>query len=196
VRNPIDSTLVPRPPKPPRGERLDLAFVGRVDWDKGLAPFLALMSGPAGDAIASLTVYGDGSERGELERQYAALVVGAAAFAGRVDHATLFAALLLHDALILPSIWAENAPLVIVEAAMLGLPALVHDIGSLSTFGDEIATRFSTATRPTASRSPNCARISLSPIVATTGRLTRSSATPRRCVRCSARRARTARGAP
>ncbi|MCA8285973.1 glycosyltransferase family 4 protein [Burkholderia vietnamiensis] len=139
VRNPIDSTLVPRPPKPPRGERLDLAFVGRVDWDKGLAPFLALMSGPAGDAIASLTVYGDGSERGELERQYAALVVsGRLRFAGRVDHATLFAALPLHDALILPSIWAENAPLVIVEAAMLGLPALVHDIGSLSTFGDEI----------------------------------------------------------
>ncbi len=46
-----------------------------------------------------------------------------------------------HDALVLPSVWAENAPLVIVEAAMIGLPVLVHDIGSLSSFGDEIGNK-------------------------------------------------------
>ena len=34
VPNPIDSTLIPHPPKPVRGDRLDLAFVGRVDADK------------------------------------------------------------------------------------------------------------------------------------------------------------------
>ena len=142
VPNPIDSTLVPHPPKPARGDRLDLAFVGRVDADKGLGRFLALMSESAGDAIASLTVYGDGAERADLEKRYAALVEsGRLRFAGRVDHAALFAALPGHDALVLPSIWVENAPLVIVEAAMLGLPALVHDIGSLSTFGDEIGNK-------------------------------------------------------
>ncbi|VWC54826.1 group 1 glycosyl transferase [Burkholderia lata] len=142
VPNPIDSTLVPRPPKPARGDRLDLAFVGRVDADKGLGRFLALMSESAGDAIASLTVYGDGAERGDLEKHHAALVEsGRLRFAGRLDHAALFAALPTHDALVLPSIWVENAPLVIVEAAMLGLPALVHDIGSLSTFGDEIGNK-------------------------------------------------------
>ncbi|VWC52374.1 glycosyltransferase [Burkholderia lata] len=142
VPNPIDSTLVPRPPKPARGDRLDLAFVGRVDADKGLGRFLALMSESAGDAIASLTVYGDGAERADLEKRHAALVEsGRLRFAGRLDHAALFAALPTHDALVLPSIWVENAPLVIVEAAMLGLPALVHDIGSLSTFGDEIGNK-------------------------------------------------------
>ncbi|VWD21747.1 group 1 glycosyl transferase [Burkholderia contaminans] len=142
VPNPIDSTLVPRLPKPARGDRLDLAFVGRVDADKGLGRFLALMSESAGDATASLTVYGDGSERTDLEKRYATLVEsGRLRFAGRLDHATLFAALPQHDALVLPSIWVENAPLVIVEAAMLGLPALVHDIGSLSTFGDEIGNK-------------------------------------------------------
>ncbi|CAB3749675.1 glycosyltransferase family 4 protein [Burkholderia paludis] len=140
--NPVDATLVPRAPKRARGDRLDLAFVGRVEADKGLAPFLALMAQPAGDAIASLTVYGDGSERGALESGYAALVdSGRLRFAGRLDHETLFAALPMHDALVMPSIWVENAPLVIVEAAMLGLPALVHDIGSLSTFGEEIGNK-------------------------------------------------------
>ncbi|KVU52520.1 glycosyltransferase [Burkholderia cepacia] len=142
VPNPIDATLVPRAPKPAKGDRLDLAFVGRVEPDKGLAQFLARMTESAGDAIASLTVYGDGSERGNLEQQYAALVEsGRLRFAGRLDHDTLFAALPMHDALVLPSIWVENAPLVIVEAAVLGLPALVHDIGSLSTFGDEIGNK-------------------------------------------------------
>jgi glycosyltransferase involved in cell wall biosynthesis len=142
VPNPIDASLVPRAPKPLRGERLDLAFVGRVEPDKGLAPFLARMAEPSGDAIASLTVYGDGSERSSLETRYATLVEsGRLRFAGRLDHDTLFAALPMHDALVLPSIWVENAPLVIVEAAMLGLPALVHDIGSLSTFGDEIGNK-------------------------------------------------------
>lgn len=140
--NPIDTTLVPCPPKPAGGNRLDFAFVGRLEADKGLAQFLAHMTESAGEAIASLTVYGDGPERSNLEKHHAALVEsGRLRFAGRVDHATLFAALPTHDALVLPSIWVENAPLVIVEAAMLGLPALVHDIGSLSTFGDEIGNK-------------------------------------------------------
>ncbi|NTX29669.1 glycosyltransferase [Burkholderia pyrrocinia] len=142
LSNPIDATLVPCAPKPARSARLDLAFVGRIEADKGLAQFLALMAESAGDAIASFTVYGDGSERGNLEKRHADLVkAGRLRFAGRLDHAALFAELPKHDALVLPSIWVENAPLVIVEAAMLGLPALVHDIGSLSTFGDEIGNK-------------------------------------------------------
>ncbi|WP_349252949.1 glycosyltransferase [Burkholderia cenocepacia] len=137
-----DRLNAPRTPKPARRGRLDLAFVGRLEADKGLAQFLALMGESPGDAIASLTVYGDGPERGSLEQHHAALVeAGRLRFAGRLDHATLFATLPTHDAIVLPSIWVENAPLVIVEAAMLGLPALVHDIGSLSTFGDDLGNK-------------------------------------------------------
>lgn len=142
LSNPIDSALVPRAPKPAQRARLDLAFVGRIEADKGLAQFLALMADSAGEAIESLTVYGDGSERGPLEERHADLVkAGRLRFAGRLDHAALFAELPTHDALVLPSIWVENAPLVIVEAAVLGLPVLVNDIGSLSTFGDEIGNK-------------------------------------------------------
>ncbi|MDN7854281.1 glycosyltransferase family 4 protein [Burkholderia cepacia] len=142
LSNPIDSALVPRAPKPAQRARLDLAFVGRIEADKGLAQFLALMADSGGEAIESLTVYGDGSERGPLEERHADLVkAGKLRFAGRLDHAALFAELPTHDALVLPSIWVENAPLVIVEAAVLGLPVLVNDIGSLSTFGDEIGNK-------------------------------------------------------
>ena len=44
-------------------------------------------------------------------------------------------------AIILPSVGAENAPLVIVEAAMLGLPVMTPDIGSLSMFADEVGNK-------------------------------------------------------
>ncbi|MDN7930312.1 glycosyltransferase [Burkholderia metallica] len=142
LSNPIDSSLISRAPKLARDARLDLAFVGRIEADKGLAEFLALMAESAGDAIGSLTVYGEGSERGGLEKRHADLVeTGRLRFAGRLDHAALFAELPTHDALVLPSVWVENAPLVIVEAAVLGLPVLVNDIGSLSTFGDEIGNK-------------------------------------------------------
>ncbi|WP_233203390.1 MULTISPECIES: glycosyltransferase [Mycetohabitans] len=64
-------------------------------------------------------------------------------FRGRRPHRALLTELReTAHAMVLPSICAENAPLSIVEAAMLGLPVLVHDIGSLSMFGDEIGNKF------------------------------------------------------
>ncbi|MCA8271114.1 glycosyltransferase [Burkholderia sp. AU30280] len=142
LSNPIAATLIPCAPKPAQRARLDLAFVGRIEADKGLAQFLERMAEPAGEAIGSFTVYGEGSERGRLEVRHADLVeAGRLRFAGRLDHTALFGELPRHDALVLPSVWVENAPLVIVEAAVLGLPVLTNDIGSLSTFGDEIGNK-------------------------------------------------------
>ncbi len=142
LHNPVSTALTPREPKCAERERLDLAFVGRIDPEKGLDEFLELARASRFERIASVTVYGDGGQRALLERKYAALIAaGQLRFAGRLDHARLFVALREHDALVLPSVWAENAPLVIVEAAMIGLPVLVHDIGSLSSFGDEIGNK-------------------------------------------------------
>lgn len=140
--NPVNTGIEASTPKCVAREALDLAFVGRVEPEKGLDEFLQLASATGFHRIASVTVYGDGHQREALQHKYAALVdAGRVRFAGRLDHAHLFDALRAHDALVLPSIWAENAPLVIVEAAMIGLPALVHDVGSLSSFGDEIGNK-------------------------------------------------------
>ncbi len=143
LHNPVSTALTPQEPKCVEREKLDLAFVGRIDPEKGLDEFLALARDTHFDQIASVTVYGDGSQRPALEQKYADLIAAKQLrFAGRLDHAQLFVALREHDALLLPSVWAENAPLVIVEAAMIGLPVLVHDVGSLSSFGNEIGNKF------------------------------------------------------
>ncbi|AOJ11277.1 glycosyltransferase family 4 protein [Burkholderia mayonis] len=142
LHNPVSTALTPREPKCVNREKLDLAFVGRIDPEKGLDEFLDRARASRFDRIASVTVYGDGGQRAALERKYADLIAaGQLRFVGRLDHAQLFVALREHDALVLPSVWAENAPLVIVEAAMIGLPVLVHDVGSLSSFGDEIGNK-------------------------------------------------------
>lgn len=140
--NPVNTGITPRQPCTVDKDRFDLAFVGRVEPEKGLDAFLELAERMRWHRLSSVTVYGDGSQRGTLQSKYASLVEAKRLrFAGRLDHAQLFGALREHDALLLPSIWAENAPLVIVEAAMIGLPVVVHDLGSLSSFGDEIGNK-------------------------------------------------------
>jgi glycosyltransferase involved in cell wall biosynthesis len=140
--NPVNAGIETSMPKCVAHRQLNLAFVGRVAPEKGLDEFLQLAQATRFHRIGCITVYGEGEQRTALQHKYAPLVADKRLrFAGRLDHAQLFEALRGHDALVLPSIWAENAPLVIVEAAMLGLPVLVHDVGSLSTFGDEIGNK-------------------------------------------------------
>jgi glycosyltransferase involved in cell wall biosynthesis len=147
--NPVSTNIVPDRPKAAQREELDLAFVGRVEPEKGLDEFLQLARRTWFHGIGSITVYGDGAQREALQIKHADLIAtDRLRFAGRLDHGQLFQALRTHDALVLPSIWAENAPLVIVEAAMIGLPVLTHDIGSLSSFGDEIGNKIKYARTP------------------------------------------------
>ncbi|MBN3781895.1 glycosyltransferase [Burkholderia sp. Ac-20345] len=140
--NPVSRLAEPFPPRVSVREQFDLAYVGRLDPEKGIHEFIELARRTDFRRIGSLTLYGDGLLRAELEARHQDLVQAERLrFAGRLGHDALFHALRAHDALVLPSVWAENAPLVMVEAATLGLPVLAHEIGSLSTFGSEIGNK-------------------------------------------------------
>ncbi|MPV67288.1 glycosyltransferase family 4 protein [Burkholderia sp. BE17] len=140
--NPVSTLAEPFPPRVCLREQFDLAYVGRLDAEKGIHEFIELARQTDFHRIGSLTLYGDGAMRAQLETRHQDLVQAQRLrFAGRLDHSELFHALRAHDALVLPSVWAENAPLVLVEAATLGLPVLAHEIGSLSTFGSEIGNK-------------------------------------------------------
>ncbi|WP_412024698.1 glycosyltransferase family 4 protein [Burkholderia cepacia] len=140
--NPVSTLAEPFPPRVCHRDRFDLAYVGRLDAEKGIHEFIELARQTGFHRIGSLTLYGDGAMRAQLETHHQDLVQAQRLrFAGRLDHSELFHALRAHDALVLPSVWAENAPLVLVEAATLGLPVLAHEIGSLSTFGSEIGNK-------------------------------------------------------
>ena len=81
---------------------------------------------------AGLTVYGDETRF----PNYVAELKSAARhphirFAGALDHRHVGAALRQMDCLVVPSIWYENAPLVIQEAYGVGIPVVASRLGAL-----------------------------------------------------------------
>jgi len=45
------------------------------------------------------------------------------------------------DAAVMPSVGAKNAPIVMIEAAMLGVPALVNDGADVATTADAVGNK-------------------------------------------------------
>jgi glycosyltransferase involved in cell wall biosynthesis len=154
VFNPASVNVRPLRPKVCTNDRINLAFVGRVAAEKGLAQFIELAQSIDFARINRLTIYGDGPERETLEKRFASLIEsGKVVFFGRLPQEKLFEELARSaDAVVLPSVWPENAPLAIIEAALLGLPVLVNDIGSLSTFGDQVGNKIKFRSDPQALR--------------------------------------------
>ena len=124
-------------------DRFSLAFVGRVVREKGLAEFIALANSIDFTRIERIGVFGDGADREEIERRYAPLVeLEKLIFFGSLPQDRLFPELRrFADAIVLPSLGLEVAPLVIVEAAMLGLPTLIREGAHRLDFGNAVGSK-------------------------------------------------------
>ena len=120
-------------------------YVGRLSPEKGVhvllrAWSLLLHSPFSGDAAAnhsslftlhsSLTIVGDGPERPALESLAATLgISNCIEFAGALSRTATRDMMSSAALLVLPSICYETFGLAILEAASLGIPAIVTDIG-------------------------------------------------------------------
>jgi glycosyltransferase involved in cell wall biosynthesis len=129
----------------PRGERLRVAFVGTLAPAKG--PHLLLeawgMLEPADRALGELALFGPDRHQPEYQRLLAkkAAEVGAA-LNGPLTRAGVIALLCETDLLVVPSVWYENAPLVILEAIACKTPLLVADLGGMAELVEEGVTGF------------------------------------------------------
>ncbi|MCA9290579.1 MAG: glycosyltransferase, partial [Phycisphaerales bacterium] len=128
VPQPIDVTPAgdaTRPTAPP----LRFVFAGRVEPEKGLAPWLEMLPD---DWPHRLDIIGDGADRSRCEA-----IVGArglsdrVTFAGRVPPDVARSRIASSHVLVLPSRWPENAPLAIFEALASGTGVLASDLGAL-----------------------------------------------------------------
>jgi glycosyltransferase involved in cell wall biosynthesis len=109
------------------GAEVRFGYIGTLAAHKGVGTMLAaarLARGPW-----QLAVAGDGPLAGEASD--AAVADARIRFCGRIDGAEKEAFLDALDVLVLPSRWEENAPLVIAEAAVRGIPTVVSDRGGL-----------------------------------------------------------------
>ncbi len=140
LENGIDtSTIAPPRSLPPGGRRSRLGFFGQVSEFKGIAVLLDAI-GRVPDALwgddAALCVFG-----GNLEFQPAAFQKSfeeqmakagrRAKFYGSYSAEDLPNLMRQVDWVVVPSIWWENAPLVIQEAFLHGRPLLTSDIGGM-----------------------------------------------------------------
>lgn len=115
VNNPIDAE---RRPRAKVEANLDFTYVGRLSPEKG-APLFARAAQAAGVRAVFI---GDGECADEVRRANPA-----AEITGWLPRAAVTERLAGARALVFPSLWYENSPLVVSEAAALGIPAIVAD---------------------------------------------------------------------
>lgn len=113
-------------PDPGTGEesRIDVVFAGRLSREKGIAVLL-----DASKVVPGVVrVIGDGPLASSVEQAHAA---GRIAYLGSLPHDSVMSEIRRAIAMVLPSVWFEGFPLVVLEAFASGTPAIASRIGSL-----------------------------------------------------------------
>ena len=104
-------------------------FVGRLSEEKGLQTLIAADEG--GSLPQPVRIAGDGPMRGLVERACARPGTQLR-FAGPQDEAGVRKLMKAATVLVVPSLWYEGFPMVIVEALSLGLPVIASRVGGLA----------------------------------------------------------------
>jgi glycosyltransferase involved in cell wall biosynthesis len=104
-------------------------FAGRLSREKGVRTLITAWAG----LRAKLIVAGDGPDEEALRREAPSSVE----FLGQVDPLEMPALLERARALILPSIWYEGSPRIVLEAYAKGVPVVASAIGSLPDLVDD-----------------------------------------------------------
>jgi len=111
----------------PQQARFGGLFVGRLAPEKGIGTLRdALAEGGTGP----LDVIGTGPEEGALRG------LGGVRLLGRLGQAEVQARMRRASFLVLPSVWYENFPRVLIEAFACGLPVIASRIGALAELVD------------------------------------------------------------
>jgi len=124
---------------------LRVAFIGSFVWYKGLHVLIEAFRGIRAEQ-AALTIHGNPDAPPEV-RPYAdecrRLAAGSPVrFAGPLPQADLREAHRHIDVLVVPSLWYENSPLVILEAQATGTPVITSDLGGMAEMVQDGVTGF------------------------------------------------------
>ncbi len=129
---------LPLRPKAINGDRdvpVRLLFAGRLTAEKGVRVLLAAMQRVARDLPVALTIAGKGFLEAEVSA--AAAQDPRITYAGYVSGEDKVRAFAAADFLLLPSLWYENAPVVVLEAAAFSLPVVGSRLGAIPEFVHE-----------------------------------------------------------
>ncbi len=112
---------------------LRVGYVGSIVWHKGAHVLIDAARGLRGDF--AVTIHGDlRVDPGYVRELRSAASDLPVSFAGTFEREAVAGVYQSLDVLVVPSIWPENAPLVIQEARRYGVPVVASRIGGLPEF--------------------------------------------------------------
>jgi glycosyltransferase involved in cell wall biosynthesis len=124
----VKPNFVDLPAVPEGGARSGALFVGRLSIEKGVQTIANAFGAVSG---GSLDVIGDGPDEGVLTG------IPGVRLHGRLDAHKTYAAMSRAEYLLMPSIWYENFPRVLVEAFACGLPVIASRLGAMAELVEE-----------------------------------------------------------
>lgn len=146
VKNGIDTQVFKNLPKT-HSQKIRFCYIGQIVEHKGPDIFLhsvALLSRQEREQIA-VKIVGDGEDAFVQYCKCLAHELGINAcvhFAGKLPNSRIKEVLSHTDVLVVPSVWFENSPVVILEALASGTPVLGSDIGGIPEFVENGITGF------------------------------------------------------
>lgn len=119
---------------PDRSQPLKLAFFGRLAANKGLIELVEAIASGAIPENASVDLWGAGPMASRIEPLISQRSLeNVVRLRGRFPSGPEFSQLLAsYHGLLLPSQYSEGLPLILLEAASVGLPFLTCDVGAIS----------------------------------------------------------------
>lgn len=135
----IANAIAPAAPKPSaarRSPRFEVGFFGQMSPLKGIGVLLDAARELDDDKAITINIFGDDRNqpeafRAELAARFTDLPARVR-LRGRYDNARVDALMRGMDAIVVPSVWWENAPVVIEEALRNRIPVLTSDIGGMA----------------------------------------------------------------
>ena len=125
LRHPVAAPAAPRPAPPPRPPTF--GYLGQLNPNKGIGVLLEAAADSGALSPSHFVVAG----RGRLEAHVAASGVDYRGWVGGSAKEQFFADI---DCLVVPSVWQEPAGLVVLEAAVRGVPVIASGIGGLPEY--------------------------------------------------------------
>jgi len=124
---PAEVAVMKEREKPGRRDRRAIAFIGRLDPDKGIDVLLDAWQ-RVRHVASKLIIVGEGSRQDYLTRLADPKII----FKGRLENTQVLETLLGCGACVVPSLVLENQPTVILEALACGCRVVATDVGGAS----------------------------------------------------------------
>ncbi len=138
VRNPLDLNkgFSKGEERKNKEKEFRMIYFGRLSPEKGLIELISALQ-DIKDFKFTLTIYGEGhSMRGIKQVISKCKLQASVRTVGLLNHNELMSKLSEYDAMVLPSLWYENAPLSLVEGAAMNLRLITANYGGMKEIAE------------------------------------------------------------